>query len=98
MRWPIRGARSISRRGASPREIDLPARWADYSQLARFAHPLRTETLSAIEIVAFRDQAFQTYHSSERYRAMIRDTFGEVGLAEVARMLAVPLARGMAAP
>lgn len=78
---------------------DLPRAWSAYSQLALDATPLRTETLSSHEILAFRDRAFRSYHSSERYRAMIRETFGEAGIHEVAQMLAAPaLARATPGP
>lgn len=75
------------------RREDLPTSWSGYSQLARDAKPLRTEALSAKEILAFRDAAFRIYHSSDRYRAMIRSTFGAEGILEVDEMLAGKLER-----
>lgn len=74
----------------------LPTSWAGYSQHGRETLPLRTETLSAKEIVTFRDAAHRIYHSSERYLSMIEQKFGEVGVLEVKRMLAAKLDRGAA--
>lgn len=75
------------------RPEDLPATWAGYSQHGRETWPLATETLTAEEIVAFRDRAFIKYHSSVRYIDMIRETFGEDGVTEVRRMLEAKLER-----
>lgn len=69
------------------RPQDLPRSWAGYSQHGLSTHPLRTETLSAREIVAFRDDAFLSYHSSARYQAMIASTFGDEGRAEIDRIV-----------
>lgn len=72
---------------------DLPRSWAGYSQHGSESHPLRTETLSAGEILAFRDDAFRTYHSGLPYLTRIEATFGSKTVKEVKRMVATPLER-----
>lgn len=75
------------------RPQDLPPTWAGYSQHGRETLPLRTDALTAREIVEFRDAAFTSYHSSERYRSMLLKTFGDKALAEVDLMLATKIER-----
>ena len=75
------------------RPWDLPTSWAGYSQHGRESLPLRTDALTAREIVSFRDAAFRAYYSSDRYTKMIGDTFGSSAVSEVFRMLAVKLDR-----
>jgi radical SAM superfamily enzyme YgiQ (UPF0313 family) len=54
----------------------LPESWSGYSQHAIDTTPLPTRYLSAAEVLRFRDQAFQTYFSGQRYLDMISRKFG----------------------
>ncbi len=55
---------------------ELPASWAGYSQHSYDCLPLRTESLSAAEVLAFRDNAFDAYFANPRYLDMITQRFG----------------------
>lgn len=54
----------------------LPESWAGYSQHGFETKPLPTATLSAAEVLAFRDDAFHTYFSDPEYLAMVERKFG----------------------
>jgi radical SAM superfamily enzyme YgiQ (UPF0313 family) len=70
-----------------------PPDWSAYSFHAANHTPLATEHMSAAEVLAFRDSAFQTYMQGAGYQRLISDKFGADALAEVRRMLEVPLKR-----
>jgi len=55
---------------------DLPRSWAGYSQHSYDCLPLRTDSLSAAEVLAFRDNAFDVYFSNPRYLDMVTQRFG----------------------
>lgn len=67
--------------------------WIGYSQHAYDCLPLPTEHLSALQVLDFRDAAFQTYFRSDAYRSMIARTFGEGVREHVDGMATVPLKR-----
>ena len=54
----------------------LPEEWTGYSQHAVDTLPLATRTLSASEILRFRDRAWRTYFTNPRYVDMMERTFG----------------------
>ncbi len=56
---------------------DLPLQWQDYGFFAPTAKPLPTKNLSSNDIVKFRDYAFETFFSSEKYQDMIEKKFGK---------------------
>ena len=56
---------------------ELPKEWHGYSQHAYTIQPLPSKYLSAKEILAFRDQAFDEYFQGETYLTMIEHTFGK---------------------
>ena len=64
----------------------LPETWVGYSQLAPETLPLPTRYLSGPEVLAFRDEAFNTIFASPRYRKMIAEKFGEATAAGISRM------------
>ena len=74
-------------------EGDLPVSWAGYSQHGYETQPLPTEHLTSAEILRFRDNAFQEYHSSKRYQNMIRKKFGDATLKHIQQMLKHKLKR-----
>jgi anaerobic magnesium-protoporphyrin IX monomethyl ester cyclase len=73
--------------------IPLPDSWPGYSQYGYETQPLPTKYLTATEILQFRDNAFNEYHSSQRYQNMILEKFGQETLLHVKDMLKHKLKR-----
>jgi radical SAM superfamily enzyme YgiQ (UPF0313 family) len=71
----------------------LPESWLGYSQYGYETQPLPTKHLSDTEILRFRDDAFNEYHSSERYQNMILEKFGQETLQHIRDMLKRKLRR-----
>ena len=76
----------------------LPDTWAGYAQHARDALPLPTKYLTGPEVLAFRDQAFQTYFTNPKYLDLIERTFGLDTVAHIREMTSHKLERQHAAP
>jgi radical SAM superfamily enzyme YgiQ (UPF0313 family) len=76
---------------------DLPARWSGYSQHSVDCTPLRTATLSAAEVLAFRDAAFREYFAAPGYLAMIERKFGAGTVAHIHEMTGRSLKRNLLA-
>jgi len=73
--------------------INLPGDWSAYSQHAVNTLPLPTRYLSAAEVVAFRDRAFDKYFTNEAYLKMIESKFGPDTVKQVFDMTAYKLKR-----
>ena len=58
----------------------LPEKWGQYGFFAPDALPMRNDILTAEDILAFRDNAFNEYFTSERYQKMMGETFGDTAL------------------
>jgi len=71
----------------------LPDNWLGYAQQAYEFLPLRTDALSAEEILRFRDDAFTAYFSSPRYLASIEKKFGRAARDHVEAMTKIRLKR-----
>ncbi len=71
----------------------LPERWVGYSQHSYDCLPLATQTLSAAQVLRFRDEAFQRYYSDEGYLALVGEKFGPEVRSHIQEMAAVPLKR-----
>lgn len=56
--------------------LPLPPTWSGYSQHAVDTLPLATKYLPASEVLRFRDYAFQTYFTGDRYLDMVTAKFG----------------------
>ncbi len=67
--------------------------WIGYSQHAYETMPLPTDTLSAAEVLQFRDKAFNTYFSNPAYLKMINKKFGEKAVEHIKQMLSIKLRR-----
>jgi radical SAM superfamily enzyme YgiQ (UPF0313 family) len=67
--------------------VRLPETWGGFSQFSPDTVPLPTKYLKPEEVLRFRDEAFATYHSSPKYLAMIRETFGEETVRHIEGML-----------
>jgi anaerobic magnesium-protoporphyrin IX monomethyl ester cyclase len=75
--------------------LPLPRNWTGYSQHSRDCLPLPTRYLPAREVLRFRDQAFQTYYTNERYLDMVRDRFGPQTIAHIEQMTSHRLQRDL---
>lgn len=73
--------------------IPLPESWVGYAQQGYDFLPLPTETLSAADVLRFRDEAFTKYFSGARYLAMIEEKFGLKARQHVEAMNAIKLKR-----
>jgi radical SAM superfamily enzyme YgiQ (UPF0313 family) len=56
---------------------ELPKEWTGYSQHSYNIQPLPSKTVSAKDIVAFRDNAFHEYNENQRYLDMLEKKFSE---------------------
>jgi radical SAM superfamily enzyme YgiQ (UPF0313 family) len=71
----------------------LPGEWIGYAQQGYDFLPLPTETLSAAEVLAFRDYAFEAFFRNPRYLAMIGVKFGPAAREHVEAMAEIRLRR-----
>ena len=67
--------------------------WRTFSQHSYEALPLPTEYLAPKEVLAFRDNAFNTYFSNHDYLDMIGRKFGSRAVQHIEKMLEVKLER-----
>lgn len=72
--------------------------WIGYSQHAFETYNLPTETVSAGQVLTFRDRAFDTYFASPRYLEMMQKKFGQDVVAHVNSMTKHVLKRKYALP
>jgi anaerobic magnesium-protoporphyrin IX monomethyl ester cyclase len=77
---------------------ELPSRWEGYSQHSYETLPLKTDSMSAAEILRFRDLAFQEYFSAPSYLDMVARKFGPDIIEEIESMRGVPLPRRLLEP
>ena len=75
----------------------LPEKWSDYSQHAVDTLPLPTKHLSGVEVLCFRDHAFQVYFNNPGYLEMIALKFGVKTAREMKEMVSHRLERKYAA-
>jgi len=71
----------------------LPLRWSGYSQHAVDTLPLPTKYISGVDVLRFRDHAFQTYFTSPRYLEMVTRKFGEDTTRHIHEMTSQRLTR-----
>jgi anaerobic magnesium-protoporphyrin IX monomethyl ester cyclase len=76
---------------------ELPSSWRGYSQHNSDCLPLATTHVSAKQVLAFRDAAFQTYFNDPGYLRMIENKFGLAALAEIKKMTSYKLERKLLA-
>jgi len=67
-------------------KLELPDSWADYSQHSYGCKPLPTNSLSAAEVLRFRDNAFYEYFTNPVYLNMIREKFGLEAVEHIQEM------------
>lgn len=63
--------------------IDLPDTYSGYSQHSYETLNLANKNLKAAEILAFRDKAWDTYHSNEKYLGLMKNKFGQKAVDEL---------------
>lgn len=73
--------------------IPLPDTYEGYSFHSYNTLPLPTEKLSAAEVLKFRDNAYQVYHSNPQFLNKIRRKFGDIAANNILDMLKVKLKR-----
>lgn len=72
---------------------ELPDSWLGYSQHAYNSQPLRTEHLTAAQVVEFRDKAFHAYFSSPKYLDLVKRKFGQDVVDHLKEMNKIKLRR-----
>jgi anaerobic magnesium-protoporphyrin IX monomethyl ester cyclase len=73
--------------------IKLPETYAGYSQHSYETTNLANEHLSAAEILAFRDKAWDIYHSNDKYLNLMKNKFGQKAVDELNETKKVKLKR-----
>jgi len=73
--------------------LDLPKTYSGYSQHSYDTLNLPNEHLSSAEILAFRDKAWDTYHSNDKYLNLMKDRFGQKAVDELNSTKKVKLKR-----
>jgi radical SAM superfamily enzyme YgiQ (UPF0313 family) len=67
--------------------------WHSYSQHSYETLPMPTKYLQPHEVLRYRDDAFQIYHSNPKYLNMIKKKFGERVQKHIEKMLSVKIKR-----
>jgi anaerobic magnesium-protoporphyrin IX monomethyl ester cyclase len=71
----------------------LPDSWIGYSQHSYETLPLRTEVMSAAEVLKFRDEAFMKYFRNPGYTDLVRRKFGDNVVRHIEDMTRIKLKR-----
>jgi len=74
---------------------ELPGAWSGFSQHSYDCTPLRTEKVSAAQVLQFRDAAFHEYFENDKYLRMISDKFGMETRRHIEDMTRVRLGRNL---
>ena len=73
--------------------IKMPDSWVGFSQHSYSCCPLPTNKISAEEVLRFRDDAFHTYFTNEKYLDMIEKKFGHETRDHIEGMTKIKLKR-----
>ena len=65
----------------------MPDNWLGFCQLSEETFPLPTKYISNVEVLRFRDHAFQEYFSNPQYLNVIEEKFGRGVVEHVNQML-----------
>lgn len=76
----------------------LPDSWLGFSQHSFDCLPLRTEHITAGEVLGFRDYAFHKYFESPSYLKLVKDKFGQDTYKHITDMTKHRLQRKFAVP
>ena len=74
-------------------DVLLPDTYEGYSFHGYDTLPLPTDTLTGAEVLAFRDKAFDEYHSYAPFQEKVKAKFGQVAVDNINEMLKVKLTR-----
>ena len=75
---------------------ELPKTWLGFSQHSKECLPLRTEHISAGEVLGFRDYAFHKYFAAPSYLHLVKQKFGQATLDHIQDMVKYRLSRDFA--
>ena len=78
---------------AVSQNLPLPKSYSGFSQHSYDTLNLPSASLSAAEILQFRDRAWETYHGSQKYQTLIQKTFGDNALRELNETRKIKLKR-----
>lgn len=78
---------------AMEKKWELPRKWHDFSQHSFEQLPLPTEHMSAGEVLAFRDKAWQVYFTNPRYLNLVKEKFGQRVVNYITDMTKITLRR-----
>jgi radical SAM superfamily enzyme YgiQ (UPF0313 family) len=73
--------------------VELPTTYEGFSFHGYDTLPIPTEFLSVQEILKFRDDAFNEYHSHEPFLEKIKNKFGEIASENIKKMTKIKLKR-----
>jgi anaerobic magnesium-protoporphyrin IX monomethyl ester cyclase len=71
----------------------VPTKYSEFGFLSYDHLPSATPSLSAEEVLGFRDYAWQAYHTNPRFLNRIRNEFGDQAVADLKRLTDVKLNR-----
>jgi len=71
----------------------LPDRYAGYSQHSYYSQPLPTKHLRADQVLAFRDEAWMTYHTDPAFLGLLKRKFGQIAVDETIKSTEIKLKR-----
>ena len=74
-------------------DLELPGTYSAFSFHSTNTLPLRTDNLTAADILKFRDKAFIDYHSSSEFQSLILEKFGEESINTINETLKYKLKR-----
>lgn len=83
---------------ANEQKWELPSSWIGYSQHSFETQPLRTEHISASEVLKFRDEAFMKYFTNDKYLDLVNKKFGQGVVDNMKQMTQIKLKRKLYAP
>jgi len=73
--------------------IDLPKTYSEFSFHSYDSRPMGTDFLDPAEVLRFRDDAFNEYHTNIKFQERIRNKFGPEAVEAVKKILQVNLKR-----
>jgi len=71
----------------------LPTTYEGFSFHGYDTLPLPTDTLTAVEILKFRDEAYYEYHSYEPFQQKVKEKFGKIAVDNINDMIKIKLKR-----
>ena len=72
---------------------NLPETYSGFGFLSYDHVPSRTESLTAKEVLVFRDSSFNTLFTNPRYLSMIQNKFGDKAVENIKKMTSIKLKR-----